>query len=148
MKVLNRRGFIKSAPIAAAAAVLPTAAMAFRGPINPAPEAPAAPSEMPEWWKRLTAQAEQADPHRGWFENWKRLRAEWMASEEGSAEAEALWAQTDDLERRLSATPAQTAQGACAQIEWMLADSTDSDFQYGHREALELAMGALKGGLV
>ncbi|MDK3020760.1 hypothetical protein [Pseudodonghicola flavimaris] len=89
------------------------------------------------------------DPLRSWFEDWQTLRAEWNGNghdEDGeqSAYGEALWSRADGLEEKLATTKATTADGALAQLEWMLADSTDMDFQTGHREALELAHEALK----
>lgn len=92
------------------------------------------------------------DPIPGWFAEWRRLRAEWIENghdEKGdeSAYGEQLWAQTNALEIKISTTKATTTEGARAQLEWMLADSCDMDFQCGHREALELALDAMKGGL-
>ncbi len=92
------------------------------------------------------------DPLPGWFAEWKRIRAEWETAGhdetgEETAYGEDLWAQTDMLEVKMSTTMAITPQGAQAQLEWMLADSADADFQRGHREALVLALDAMKGGV-
>lgn len=88
--------------------------------------------------RRLIA-ARPVDPHPDWLELWRFLRDEWRFSEEGSQQASDLWESTVAIEKKLSSRAAQTAGGALAQIEWMLADSLDMDFQVGHREALELA---------
>ena len=90
------------------------------------------------------------DPIPGWFAEWTRLRAEWTENghdENGdeTAYGERLWEQTDALELKMSTTKATTTEGARAQLEWMLADSSDMDFQRGHREALELALDAMRG---
>lgn len=47
MTILNRRGFIKSAPIAAAIAALPATALAFKAPITETPD-------LPDWWHKKT----------------------------------------------------------------------------------------------
>jgi len=87
------------------------------------------------------------DPHSEWFDRWRRLREEWRLSVEGSQEEAALWEHSKSVEESLSSCAAQTTGGALAQIEWMLADSLDMDFQTGHREALELALQSLKSAL-
>ncbi|EPX85392.1 hypothetical protein [Salipiger mucosus] len=97
-------------------------------------------------------EAATSDPHRQWFEEWRSLRRRWeheSLDEDGeeTAHGEALWDAADALEGRIVSTPPRTIDGAAAQIEWMLADSTDTDFQVGHREALELAVSTLKGGV-
>lgn len=91
------------------------------------------------------------DPLPEWFAEWQRIRAEWETAGhdetgEETAYGKDLWAQADALEVKMSTTKAITPEGAQAQLEWMLADSADADFQRGHREALELALAALKGG--
>lgn len=98
----------------------------------------------------VLAAAAPTDPHRQWFYEWKRLRAVWSteghdADGEESPLGKALWDEAEAIERLLANTPAKTLDGALVQIEWMLADSVDTDFQYGHREALESSLGALKG---
>lgn len=90
------------------------------------------------------------DPIPGWFAEWTRLRAEWTVNGHDAAGDETiygehLWKQTDALELKMSTTKATTTEGARAQLEWMLADSCDMDFQRGHREALELALDAMRG---
>jgi len=90
------------------------------------------------------------DPHQAWFEEWKRLRAEWTtdgmdADGEENEHGAALWKAADELERKMSNTMATTREGAAAQIEWMLTDSTDADFQVGHWEALSNALATLRG---
>lgn len=92
------------------------------------------------------------DPIPDWFAEWTRLRGEWTDKghdENGdeTAYGEGLWVQTDALEVKMSTTKAITLEGAQAQLEWMLADSADADFQRGHREALVLALDAMKGGV-
>ncbi len=92
--------------------------------------------------RRLIA-GRPVDPHPEWLKQWRLLRDEWRSSEEGGQEEANLWERTKSIEDSLSSRAAQTASGALAQIEWMLADSLDMDFQVGHREALELAVQTL-----
>ncbi len=130
MKMTSRRGFIKSAPIAALLAATPAAA--FQAPITETPE---------------------PDPIRKWLDQWSELKSRWMdeghdEDDEETEHGQNLWNEADTLELKIATTQASTKDGAIAQLEWLLRDSTDADFQYGHREALKLAVEALKGGLV
>lgn len=56
VNILNRRGFIKSAPIAAAAAAA-TPVLAFHVPPTETPE-----PRLPAWWEKLTGASAEADP--------------------------------------------------------------------------------------
>ncbi|MCT4369112.1 hypothetical protein CLG85_001640 [Yangia mangrovi] len=125
MKVLNRRGFIKSAPITALLAATP--AVAFQAPITETPD---------------------PDPIPDWLNQWKAARAQWDEAPEGSADDKALWTKAEDLAQRIQEATPRTHDGAVAQLEWVIADSTEADFQYGHREVLETAVASLRGGLV
>lgn len=53
MNVATRRGFIKSAPLAALAATA-TPALAFQAPITETPE-----PQQPEWWRKLVTELQQ-----------------------------------------------------------------------------------------
>ncbi|MCA0961149.1 hypothetical protein [Salipiger bermudensis] len=130
MNMLDRRGFFKSASAALAATATP--ALAYQMPITETPH---------------------PDPIRDWLNQWSELKSRWMdeghdATGEETEHGQILWNEADALERKITSTEARSADGALAQLEWMLADSTGADFQYGHREALELAVEALKGRLV
>ncbi len=118
----SRRGFIKSAHVAALAVATP--ATAERG--------------------KFFANSEKEDPIRATLNRWKCVRAQWGEAPEGSADDKALWTKAEDLAQRIQEATPRTHDGAVAQLEWLLADSTEADFQYGHREALELAVEALK----
>ncbi|MGK7661951.1 MULTISPECIES: hypothetical protein [unclassified Marinovum] len=126
MTKIDRRAMLAAIPAATA-----TPALAFQGPITETPE---------------------PDPIRKWLDQWKVLRAEWEANGhdemgEETSYGKDLWSRADALEEKMSTTTARTADGALAQLEWMLIDSTHADFQVGHREALELAAAALRGGV-
>jgi hypothetical protein len=131
MNVATRRGFIKSAPLAALAATA-TPALAYQAPITETPE---------------------PDPIRRWLDQWTELKTRWAdeghdAEGEQTSHGERLWNEADILEGKITSTKARTKDGALAQLEFVLIDGADTDFQLGHREALELVAVALKGGLV
>lgn len=96
------------------------------------------------------AKAHEADQHRIWFDQWRELRDRWRnhghdeTGEETSLGA-SYWDAADELEMKMASTVAKTPDGAAAQIEMVLADSEPTDLPVGHREALILAVQALKG---
>lgn len=129
MKLVNRRGFIKSAPIAAIAAA--TQAAAFQAPITEPPD---------------------ADPIRKWFEQWRAGVAQFDLLEEESHEANCLFDANMALEKKICTTKATSRDGLIAQLDLALdprscpgmtlsADERDMEFFGTIREGLT-------GGLV
>lgn len=107
---------------------------------------------IPALGAAIATAAALRDPHQGWLDTWRRLRAAWTAEghdeqSEETPHGEELWGEIDVYENRLSATAATTIAGALAQLDWVLSDSLDTDFQRGHREALELVASTMRANI-
>ncbi|MDE4061371.1 hypothetical protein [Phaeobacter gallaeciensis] len=63
-----------------------------------------------------------SDPHPEWLRQWRSNMKKWADTEEGSPEETALSEQRDDIEHCILSTPAATAEGMAAQIEFALED--------------------------
>ena len=89
------------------------------------------------------------DPIRRWLDQWKVARADLDGTEEDSAAEKACFAEMYRLEDLIAETPARTSDGVLAKLEWILADTAPDCFPCPqHREALDVAVTAMKGGMV
>lgn len=66
--------------------------------------------------------ATPSDPHVAWLEEWKRLTALWTATEEGSDADHRIWDERGEIEKLIMTTPATTAAGLAAQVQYALDD--------------------------
>lgn len=115
MNVLNRRGLIKSV------ACLPVAGIAVT--------------------------ASPVDPHPQWLRDWRKACKDWgralSPTGDDTPESERIWDRRDRLEDLISQTEAMTAEGAAAQIAWVI-ENSDGDFAWrGVEEALRSALRTL-----
>lgn len=150
MTKLNRRVFLKSAPLTAAATAVPATGLAYQG-VTESPES------LPDWkalvsnlktysvphpggrdmWsvvriEHLDALCEAAgiqepapikyDPHHQWLSDWKVARAKYNRIAEDAEEGAQLLEERDELERKIMTTPATNSSGVIAQLEFALKD--------------------------
>jgi hypothetical protein len=70
----------------------------------------------------ITHSISAVDPHPEWLNRWKAALSVWRQTEEDTPEANAAWAESEQLSVLLCQTPVQTAQGLAAQFEWFKGD--------------------------
>lgn len=124
MTLLDRRGFLKSAPVTAlAVSAAPVGAMTH--------EADATPGDSHQLWRTLHDQATTA----------------WLATEEDTPEHEALWDQREKYQDLICQTTARTFEGAALQMEWLIEDAEPYWGCDNHREVAQRILTALREGL-
>lgn len=132
----TRRALVAGAAFTAAAAP----ALAYQGPVTDEP------MEMPEWWRKL-------DPHHAWFDEWKRIRSEYLrdgiTDGDENEHGVVLLDRAEALADQIAKTQARTIDGVAAQLDWIDKDSDGLECLCPlNVAALRNAVSTLRGGLV
>ena len=92
----SRRAFLQGAPVALTAITSPALMCA------------------------TPAAATSCDPHPEWLRQWRQLRDAWSEAKDDSPEQVALWEKMGNVEELICVTPATTAAGILAQLQFAM----------------------------